>query len=306
MVTRIAQTAVVVVALLLAACGTEVKVTAMLNSTQDIKSGDPVFLQEQIVGEVTDISSKDGRIEVTIELDDNGVNSVKQDAALVMNRLKSASPLEIYNRQGAAQPIQDGDQLQGLDSMFQLGAWMVGDSISVGVGGLNNYVDAFQRYLNSEEWQRETQQLGDQAKQAVTATEDVVRQLTDEAAKATEQLYIAEQEAAKAVEQLGEQLKPVVDQVASSSDEVVKELERLVGVLNEQVDEHQPLGTQFAESLLNMMETLGATFEQPQSADSDAALQQKLEELEKAINEEEQKEAAEPEQVQPDSRTDGR
>ncbi len=258
----IMKISVVALTLLLVACGNDVRVSVELSNTRDVKEGALVYLDEQKIGEVVDVEQQEGQTQLTIELDNHGVEAVKQNAALVINRLKPEAPLEVYNRQGSNLAIQDGQQLQGLDSMFQLGAWMVGDSLSVGANTLSGYVSAFQQYLDGDQWQQDKQVLENQAKQTAAAAQSMVEQVTTEVAKVNEGLAQAENDAAEAVEKLSNELAPVVAELAKSGESIVHELEKLTQNLNQQTEQQQAVGTDFMKSLATALEKLNESIEQ--------------------------------------------
>lgn len=256
------KTGVVLLTLLLTACGSEVVVKTTLNNTRDVKEGADVYLEEKIVGEVTDVTHSGGNTVLTIELDEVAATEVKQNAAVVVNRLKAQSPIEIYNQKTAAEAVQNGQELKGLDSMFQLGAWMVGDSLDLGADSLAGYVDAFQKYLKGDGWQQDKQVISEQAKQAADAAEGAVKQAAKEMEKITTELGKVEGEVASAVEQMGNDLAPVFGELAKSGQSIVQELEKFTQNLEQKEGEEKAVGTDFIQSLEKALETLNKSIEQ--------------------------------------------
>ena len=249
----------------LAACGSEMQVTTTLNATKDIQSGDLVYLSGAAVAEVVEVDQHAGKTKLTLELNEDGESSIKHSAAIVVNRLRANAPLEIYNKQGATASIKDGAELQGLNSMFQLGAWMVGDSLSSGTENLSGYVDAFQRYLDGDEFQQDKQAVQDVAKQLSQEVQGAAQIITEEAKKVTKDLGITEQKAAQAIEQLGTELAPLLNDFSKNGQAVVEELEKFSENLAEQNPEAKELGSTILLSLLKTLEKVNDNLEQPDS-----------------------------------------
>ncbi len=246
---------------MLVACGSEMQVSATLNSTQDVDEGDEVFLADVVVGEVVDVEQQGNKTLLKIELNNKGESSIKQNAAIVVNRLKNNAPIEIYNKQNEEVLIQKDAQLTGLSSMFQLGAWMVGDSLSAGSDSLTGYVDAFQRYLNGDQFQQDKKVLEDGAKQLGKDVQGVADALTEEVKKVTKDLGMTEEKAAEAVEQFGQEIAPVLGELSKSSEAIVAELERFTKNIEAQNPEAKELGTTILSSLLKTLEAVNESID---------------------------------------------
>ena len=245
----------------LTACGSETQVTAKLNATKDIKSGDDVFLSGISVAEVVKVEQVNGNTLLTLELNDSGESSIKKNAAVVVNRLKANTPLEIYNKQGEADLVEDGDELKGLNSMFQLGAWVVGDSLNAGSESLSSYVNAFQRYLDGDQFQQDKQVMKSAAQQLGKDVQGATQVLTEEFKKTIKDLGIAEEKAAQAIEQFGTELAPVIGELSQSREVVVNELEKFTKNLQEQNPEAKELGKTILSSLLKTLEQVNDNLE---------------------------------------------
>jgi len=254
---------VVLLAIVLTACGADVKVKTSLQGTKDVAQGEAVYLDNQVVGEVVDVSRSNGKTLVEIELDANGINTVMSDAAVVVNRLKDNSPLEIHNKNGSSEPVVDGQDLQGLDSIFQLGAWMVGDSIDLGSGAIADYVSAFQKYLQGDNWSKDKAEITQQATEAAKAAEVVVVEAGKELTKVVEEIKKAEEPMAQAVEQIGAELAPVIGELSKSGQSIMQELEKLTQNLEQQTNEgDREVGSRFFESLNKTLETINQSMEE--------------------------------------------
>lgn len=245
----------------LTACGSETQVTAKLNATKDIKSGDDVFLSGISVAEVVKVEQVNGNTLLTLELNDSGESSIKKNAAVVVNRLKANTPLEIYNKQGEADLVEDGDELKGLNSMFQLGAWVVGDSLNAGSESLSSYVNAFQRYLDGDQFQQDKQVMKSAAQQLGKEVQGATQVLTEEFKKTIKDIGITEEKAAQAIEQFGTELAPVIGELSQSREVVVNELEKFTKNLQEQNPEAKELGKTILSSLLKTLEQVNDNLE---------------------------------------------
>jgi len=252
------------IALTLSACGNDgLTVTTNFTNTQDIEEGSTVYFEQQAVGEVVDVKTQDQGAIVVVELDEDASELISSDAALVVNRLESGAPLQIYNSSNSdAGFIQDGQQLQGLDSMVQLGAWKVGDAIQIGSESLSGYVSGFQEYLQSEKFQEDKQSVQEQVNSAASQAQDALETIGNDLAQALEEFTDPEGEAAIAVEQLGEELSPLVQEIAKSGTELMQQLEVFTEGLQESEDGEQQTGQAFLENLVAMFEKLNHSIEQ--------------------------------------------
>ena len=271
---------------MLAACGSDVQVTAQFNATQDVRKGDSVFLNQQIVGEVAEVNQREGKTIVSISLSDKGEELVKQKAAVVVNRLKPNKPVEIYNLKETNQPVINGDELQGLDSLFQLGAWMVGESLELGSDSLLGYVTAFQKYLNGEQWQQDKKVIREGVNQLGKEAENMAETLSQQLNKATDDLQQVEKQAAQAVEQLGDELAPVMGELARSGKAIAEELDKFSRNIEQQNTEGQELGTTVMKSLLEALQKMNqsmdrAIVEGQSDSESNNALPNQKQTLEK-------------------------
>jgi len=229
--------------MILAACGSDIQIKTTFNATQDIKEGESVFLSDQVVGEVVDVDQSAGKTIVTLELTEEGAAEVRKRGAVVVNRLKQNKPLEIYNLKESQPTVETGDELKGLDSMFQLGAWMVGENLDLGNNNLLGYVTAFQEYLNGDKWKQDKQAIEQGVKQLGKEAEGMAGALTQELSKATGDMDQVEQQAAQVVEQLGEELAPVMGELAKSGKVLVDELGEFTRNIEQQDAEGKELGT---------------------------------------------------------------
>lgn len=253
--------------LFLVACAVETNIKTTLNATQDVQKGDDVFYAQEVVGEITNIDQLNGKTILSIALSEKGASLIKQDAAVVVNRLKPTLPVEIYNKRDAVLAVQDGQELQGLNSMFQLGAWMMGDSLKIGSSedSLLGYVNAFQRYLQGDKFQDDKKALQEGVEQLSKEAENMAEVLSKELEKASIDMAQAEVKAAQAIEELGQELAPVVGELARSGKMISDELNKFVKNIENKNAEGKELGTTVLKSLLLALEKVNQGIEQSQS-----------------------------------------
>ncbi len=250
--------------LMLAACSQEgVRVTASFANTQQFAEGAEVYFDDQVVGEVQEVDPSDSGATLTLRIDPEAAQQMTSNAAVVVNRLKEGAPLEIYNRNSVnAEALQNGQTIKGLDSMVQLGAWMVGDAIQLGAGTLSDYVDSFQDYLSSEKFAQDKatvkKQFDTAREQASTAIDEIGNQIES----TVEQLAASEQAAAAAIDELGEELAPIAEELAGDGARLAAELERFAESLEQQAQGEKQAGEAFLASLLTTLEKLNQAMEE--------------------------------------------
>ena len=271
---------------LLSACSDSgFNVTTSFENTQDIEEGTVVYFQDQVVGTVSDVTKTQIGSAVQMTIDPQAAEKISSNAAVVVNRLKEGAPLEIYNSEGANKEfLVAGQELKGLDSMFQLGAWMVGDAIKIGTGSVSQYVDAFQEYLQGDKFQTDKAQVQEKINEATQAASETIKaveqdmseaveEMTKDMTEAVEEMAEAEEEMAEVVEQLGDELAPMVELLNDELSPVVKELTKSGSLLMEQLEQftkglestqqsEQQAGKHFMDSLLATLEKLNQSLEQ--------------------------------------------
>lgn len=249
-----------------------VNVTTRFANTQDIEEGAVVYFENQPVGDVSDVSNTNNGSIVQLNLNEDAAKIIGGGSAVVVNRLKEGGPIEIYNPGDVAnKPLTDGQELKGLDSMFQLGAWMVGDAIQVGSGSVSQYVDAFQKYLQGDEFQAGKAQVQEQIGQATNAAKEAMKTVEQDVVQAMNEVLASEGEMAKAVEDLGNELSPVVKELSKSGSLLIEQLEQFAKGLENTQQGEQQAGQNLMESLLATMEKLNQSLEEGTKQSAPAA-----------------------------------
>jgi len=242
--------------LILSACGSNsVTVSTSFSNTQDIQQGTEIYLDGAVIGQVSDVELEGSGATVELSLDAETAKTLGSASAIVVNRLKQGAPLELINRSAADESLlQDGQSIKGLDSMLQLGTWMLGDAIQLGAGTASQYVESFQEYMNSDEFDQDKKAIQQQIDNAKEAAQDAMKSVEQELQKAAKDLQHTELEAAKTIQQLGDELAPMFEGLASTGAQLVDELEEFTAGLETADKDQQLAGQQFLESLLSTME----------------------------------------------------
>ena len=250
-------------ALTLTACGSSgVEVSSRFNNEQEIDEGAAVFFKGELAGEVTDVSVDGSGSLVTMLIESEQAELISSKAAVVVNSLKQGTPLEIHN---SANPkglgLEDGDQLDGLDSMMSLIGWSVGDALDFGGSELSGYLKSFQTYLESDEFETDKDEIQTHIESAANDAVTVLKEMEGEITATINDQKMNEQELAAAMEQLGDELAPVIEEAAASGVKIMQELERFAERLEVQSEQHQDSGQQFLDSLSSMLEKLNESME---------------------------------------------
>ncbi len=246
------------IALLFKACGgSDFTVTSTFSNTKDIQEGAVVYFENQAIGQVIDAKAGDAGVTVTVKLDKQAVTKIGSKAAIVINRMKPDAPLEIHNRtQVEGDRLQDGQSINGFDSMFQLGVWMVGDSIKLGSSTASEYLESFQGYLQSDTFDQDKQAVHKQFNTAKGVAQDAIRQVEEDLNQAAEEFANSQQVAAEAIAGLGEDLAPLVKELASNGAELMAQLEQFAEGLENSGTDRQQAGAKFLDSLIQSMDKL--------------------------------------------------
>ena len=249
---------------MISACGSEgVTVTTSFANTQDVEEGATVYFDSEAVAEVVDVKIQGSGTVVVLEFEEKAAQIISADAALVVNRLVADAPLELYNSGNySAGYIQDGQEITGLDSMMQLGAWKIGDTVQVGSESLKDYVNAFQEYLQSDEFQEDKKSARFQVNSVTNQAQDAITTIGNDLTAMVEELADSEADAAQVVEQLGAELSPLIQDVAKSGSELMQQLEEFTKGLEQIEIGEQESGQVFLDSLASMFEKLNESIEE--------------------------------------------
>ncbi|MFT6408433.1 MAG: hypothetical protein ACJAQ6_001852 [Arenicella sp.] len=248
----------------LSACGDSgVRVTTEFRSAPGVKEGAKVYFEERGVGQVVAIDEQgSGSSIVTMMIDPQAAETIDPGSAVVINRIKPGTPLEIYASASAKQlGLQDGQQLKGLDSMIELVAWSLGDAFQAGSGELSGYVDSFQQYLQSDEFEDDRAQVEAGVKEMALVASTALKTVEQDLAAAIAEMTVSEDDLALAIQQLGDELSPIAEEMAKSGTDLMFELEKFTQGLDNATAEEQAAGQRLIESIIATIEKLDAAAE---------------------------------------------
>lgn len=231
----------------LTACGSNsVDVMAKFSNTKDIAEGATVYFEDRAIGEVEDVSGHEGGSIVLLGINQDAAAKISDQAAVVVNRVKPGAPIEIYNPAGDIQnSVQDGQTIQGMDSMLELMAWSVGDAINEGSKEFGSLLSGFTEYLKGEDFQHGKAEFQQQMKDAGTAAGNALKSVEKDISEAINNMVAVEEQAAQAVEQLGDELSPLVAEISKSGQDLAGELERFAEGLENASPQDQESGKRF-------------------------------------------------------------
>jgi len=253
-----------IICVTLIACGEEkFTVNTSFSNLQDVTEGAPVMFDGQLIGEVSKVESAENIQNVELTIDPLAAEKIKANAAVMVNRMEQNSPLEIYNRNTPSEELLlSGQSLKGLDSMFELGAWMVGDALKIGAGTVSDYVEGFQEYLQSDKFQQDKDLVREQIDTARTAAESAIAQVESDLNRAADEFVASEGAAAQAIEQLGEELAPLLEDLAGGGADIAAQLEKFAAEIESSNPERQEAGKKLVESLIATLEKLNQAMEE--------------------------------------------
>ena len=244
----------------LSACGDgRVEVASHFDSDNGVEPGRVVYFEDQEIGTVTAAEKTVNGVDVLLALQAEALEQISSKAALVVNSTKQGQPLEIINPSNLDAPaLQAGQQLEGLDSMFEMGAWMVGDALDVSADTLNNIVESFSDYLQSDRFQDDATAVKLQIAEAAAAASDAAGDIEIDVDTALSNLKESEQQITAAVSKLGEQVSPMIKQLSESGKELLLQLEEMANSMDEQAKQEPAFGQELAQKLRDTFSRLSA------------------------------------------------
>lgn len=251
----------------LAACSNgEFTVTSDFTDVDGIVKDKPVYFQSALVGNVVSIKEVDGVNRVTIALDQDKAATINSDAVIYLNVIKADTPLEIYNRGSSDEvsALQDGQQIESIDTPLELSAWLIGDVMQLGADTISKTIETFQNYLGSDKFAQDKAVVQKQINNAAQATEQIISSLESQVNDVLQGVVESESDAIESVEQLTEELAPVMEDLGEKGVEVAKQLDQLVQNMKQSaVDEsgEKPVGSGIVIALLEALANLNTSLE---------------------------------------------
>jgi ABC-type transporter Mla subunit MlaD len=247
----------IVIAILVGCGSNDFTVITHFKNTDALPEGTSVYFEDQMIGEVINVKSEEGGSIAELKLDKQAVSKVSANAAVVLNRMKQGSPLEIHNRSNPSEELlQSGQTIRGFDSMFQFGAWMVGDAIQIGSGTATQYIESFQDYLQSDKFDQDKEAVKQEFNAYKDSAKEAMQQLEQDLQIVAQEFELTEQTAAQVVEELGKELAPMVREINKESAALVSEIEKFVQGLEQTDPQRRQAGQRLLESMIATLESL--------------------------------------------------
>ncbi|MEM7357473.1 MAG: hypothetical protein AAF431_00035 [Pseudomonadota bacterium] len=243
-------------------------VNAEFSRAPDLAVGTPVYFEDQQVGQVGESESENPNV-ITLVLEQPLVSELGENAAVVINPYKTGSPLELFDRGGESETLlQNGQMIKGLGSMFELSAWLVGDALLQGTNTVSKTIEAFQNYLQSDEFEQDQEVIKEQIETAKDSAQEVFKQLEEDLNRAAEEWQSSEQDVNEATretfKQLSEELAPVLQEMAESGSEFALQLEEFARGLEQSAPDQQQASVDMINRLIASLENLKAQVQNDQ------------------------------------------
>lgn len=241
-------------------------VTSDFAEIDGIEVDKAVYFEKEVVGKVSAIKETEGGHQVTIELQQDKVTAINSDAVIYLNTIKANFPLEIYNRNQNSDisALENGQQIQSIDTPLELSAWLIGDVLQLGVDTISNTLETFQNYLGSEQFSQDKAVVQQQIGNAANAAEQIISSLEAQVNDVLQGVTESESEAIQSVEQLTQELAPVIEDLGEKGVEVARQLDQIVqNMKHSAVDEsgEKPVGSGIVIALLEGLSSLNASLE---------------------------------------------
>lgn len=258
--------------LLLSACGNGVEISAKFTKTQNVKEGAQVIYLGDVVGNVKSYSGDQSGSVIVMNIDEEAAAEIDPNSAVVINRIKPGSPLEIHASVTPTEGgVSSGQELNGMNSMFDLVAWSVGDAFKSSTNELSAYVDDFSNYLESDQFKDDKALVEQGVIEMATSATEAMQSIEKDLAEAMADIDVTEEDLAKAIESLGDDLSPLAKEMAKSGTDLMLELDKFAQGLENATAEEQASGQRLIESMLAAIERLNASAEEGVKESLDAS-----------------------------------
>ncbi|MEO0368396.1 MAG: MlaD family protein, partial [Pseudomonadota bacterium] len=249
---------ILLVAAMLSACGLGgFTVNTEFDSAEGLEVGKPVLFNNEEIGSVTKVEEGLNSTKVSIKLNSDKVELLNTKSAVVINQMKTGSPLEFFNQgTDGAEPLVNGQEVRGFDSLMEMGAWMVGDAIQLGTGTLSDYVDAFTDYLKGEQFEEDKAAVQQQLSEAASSAQEALQTVETDMNQALEQLKESEVDISAAISQLGDELSPLIKELSVSGASLIQQLEQFAEGVEADLNENPDIGQDLLNSLIETFQKL--------------------------------------------------
>lgn len=248
---------------LLSACGdNHLEVSASFSNAQGIKEGTSVYFEESVVGEVSSVEQQGTGSLVKLGINEKAAETISSNSAVVVNRIKPGAPLEIHVSGVPSDTyLQEGQTIEGLNSMFELVAWSVGDAFQAGTGELAGYVDSFQTYLEGEQFQQDKAKVEEGVKEMADAATEAIKTVEQDLQAAMSEMSVTEEQLVQAIQELSDEMSPLAKEMAKSGTDLMLELENFAQGLENASPQDQESGQKLIEALVAAIEKLNQSAE---------------------------------------------
>ena len=221
--------------IVLTACSRDVEVSVAFTESQNVKSGDPVKFNHQVIGEVGGVDEQDQGVTVKLELDPEKIDVLRAgSAAIVMDQPQRHVQIYSVNAGG---PLEPGAQIRGLNNAVDLANWSASNALGSLQGMITSAAGAFNQFLNSNDW------------------DAMAKQLNDTLSEMSEQ-------SSEALNQMGVELEMFIKNMQDQSSQTLKQADELSKQLNEQLQKFQSQGKdEIARALQDMLDAFNSTLD---------------------------------------------
>lgn len=248
---------------LLSACGSGVQVITKFDKAQTVNEGAQVYYLGDVVGSVKSHTKDQRGSLVVMSIEEDAATLIDPNSAVMVNQIKPGSPLEIHPSISPQEGgVTDGQELHGLNSMFDLVAWSMGDAFKSTANELTGYADEFTSYLESDEFQNDKALVEQGMTEMANSASEAMKAVEQDLAAAMSDIDVSEDDLAKAIESLGDDLAPLAKEMAKSGTDLMLELEKFAQGLENASVEEQESGQRLIESMLAAIERLNDSAEE--------------------------------------------
>jgi ABC-type transporter Mla subunit MlaD len=248
---------------LLSACGSGVEVTAKFDKVQSVNEGAQVYYLGDVVGEVIEHEKGQQGSTIVLSIKKDAATSIDPNSAVIVNEIKPGSPLEIHPSIAPQEGgVSEGQELRGLNSMFDLIAWSMGDVFKSTANELTAYADGVSNYLESDQFKNDKALVEQGMTEMANSAADAMKAVERDLAEAMADIDVSEEDLAKAIAGLGDDLAPLAQEMARNGTDLMLELERFEQGLRGASAEDQKSGKRLIESVLAAIERLEESAEE--------------------------------------------
>lgn len=169
-------------------------VTTSFSKTKNVPEGTIVYFDDIEIGKVSDVEISEDRLNLKLSLEKKAAETIGSGAAVFLDYRQGVAILEFYDRKNSENnSLENGQSVLGIDSIFQLGAWIVGSSIQQGSSAVTDILESFDGYLQSDDFESDKENIQEQIDSAGEAAKNAAVNIEVELQKIIEQLEQATQ-----------------------------------------------------------------------------------------------------------------